>query len=77
MRGDICMECGSIPMTKPDHEPLECARCHGLLCDGCALFDVDGESFALTGEEVTDEERAAYNAFCQKHEGTMPARRPS
>lgn len=71
-----CIECGSLPITKPDFASLECAICYGPLCDGCALFDIDGESTALSGEEITDEERQEYRAFCAEHEGQAPARRP-
>ncbi len=72
-----CIECGSLPVTKPGARVLECVRCGGLLCDGCALFAVEGEAVVLTGEEVTDKERAAYPAFCAEHEGTLPISRRS
>ncbi|GEL75196.1 hypothetical protein [Myxococcus virescens] len=75
MRPDCCKECGSLPVTKQDRVPLECAVCGHVLCDGCALIPVDGEDVCLSGDEVTDEERRTYPAFCEEHEGRMPARR--
>lgn len=70
-----CVECGSLPVTKHGLAPLECARCWAPLCDGCALFNINGEPTALAGDEITDGERETYNAFCSEHDGSMPPRR--
>lgn len=76
MRSSACKECGNEPpITKNGMMPAECAVCHHVLCDHCALVNVDGEATAISLEECTDTERQTYNAFCEEHDGRAPFRR--